>query len=158
MGKIVSFMLSVLVCLGAGGLGSIFTAPSVKTWYSTINKPSFNPPNWIFGPVWTALFIMMGIALFIVWESPAPDPAAKKIALAVFFVQLALNVSWSAAFFGFHSPAAGLVVIAALWAMILWNIVVFMNIAAAAGWLLVPYILWVSFASVLNLSIVLLNK
>jgi benzodiazapine receptor len=148
---------SVVLCMLAGFVGSIFTTPKIGGWYAGIAKPSFNPPNWIFGPVWTALYAMMAIALYLVWRKGL---AAKgvKVALAVFFVQLALNTLWSYAFFGAQSPLAGLVVIVALWAMIAASIAAFAPISRAAAMLLVPYILWVSFASILNASIYSLNR
>jgi benzodiazapine receptor len=148
---------SVVLCMLAGFIGSIFTTPKIGGWYAGIAKPSFNPPNWLFGPVWTALYMMMAIALYLVWRKGL---AAKgvKVALAVFFVQLALNTLWSYAFFGAQSPLAGLVVIVALWSMIAASIAAFAPISRAAAVLLVPYILWVSFASILNASIYFLNR
>jgi benzodiazapine receptor len=148
---------SVVLCMLAGFIGSIFTTPKIGGWYAGIAKPSFNPPNWLFGPVWTALYMMMAIALYLVWRKGL---AAKgvKVALAVFIVQLALNTLWSYAFFGAQSPLAGLVVIVALWSMIAASIAAFAPISRAAAVLLVPYILWVSFASILNASIYFLNR
>jgi benzodiazapine receptor len=148
---------SVVLCMLAGFIGSIFTTPKIGGWYAGIIKPSFNPPNWLFGPVWTALYVMMAIALYLVWRKGL---AAKgvKVALAVFLIQLALNTLWSYAFFGAQSPLAGLVVIVALWSMIAASIAAFAPISRAAAALLVPYILWVSFASILNASIYLLNR
>ena len=148
---------SVVLCMLVGFIGSIFTTPKIGGWYAGINKPSFNPPNWLFGPVWTALYAMMAIALYLVWRKGL---AAKgvKIALAVFIVQLVLNALWSFAFFGAESPLAGLVVIVALWAMIAASIAAFAPISRAAAVLLVPYILWVTFATSLNAAIYLLNR
>jgi tryptophan-rich sensory protein len=122
-----------------------------------LNKPSWQPPAWLFGPVWTLLYVLMGIALYLVWRAGL---AAKgvKLALAIFFVQLVLNALWSFAFFGAESPLAGLVVIVALWAMIAATIAAFAPVSRAAAALLVPYILWVSFATVLNAAIYLLNR
>ena len=148
---------SVVLCMLAGLVGSFFTTPKISGWYAGINKPSFTPPGWIFGPVWTALYVLMGIALYLVWRKGL---AAKgvKVALAVFLAQLVLNALWSYAFFGAQSPLAGLVVIVALWAMIAASIAAFAPISRAAAALLVPYILWVSFALILNTSIYLLNR
>jgi len=148
---------SVVLCMLAGFIGSIFTTPKIQSWYAGLAKPSFAPPNWLFGPVWTALYVMMAIALYLVWRKGL---AAKgvKVALVVFFVQLALNTLWSYAFFGAESPLAGLVVIVALWAMIAATIAAFAPVSRAAAALLVPYILWVSFATVLNAAIYLLNR
>jgi len=148
---------SVVLCMLAGFIGKIFTTPKIGGWYAGINKPSFNPPNWLFGPVWTLLYVMMAIALYLVWRKGL---AAKgvKVALAVFLIQLALNTLWSFAFFGAQSPLAGLVVIVALWAMIAASIAAFAPVSRAAAVLLVPYIIWVSFATVLNAAIYLLNR
>lgn len=148
---------SVVLCLLAGFVGSMFTTPKIESWYAGIAKPSFTPPGWLFGPVWTALYVLMGIALYLVWRKGI---AAKgvKIALAVFLAQLVLNALWSYAFFGAESPLAGLVVIVALWAMIAASIAAFGPLSRTAAMLLVPYILWVSFATVLNASIYYLNR
>jgi benzodiazapine receptor len=148
---------SVAVCMLAGLVGSIFTTPKIHGWYAGLNKPAFTPPNWIFGPVWTALYVLMGIALFLVWRQGFTERRVK-IALLVFMLQLVLNVLWSFAFFGLESPWAGLIVIAALWALIVATIASFMQSSRAAAFLLVPYLLWVSFAAVLNASIYLLNR
>lgn len=147
---------SILICLGAGFAGSLFTTSSIPTWYASIQKPSFNPPNWVFGPVWTTLFILMGISLFLVWRHGYADRQVK-IALVLFAVQLVLNITWSFMFFGLRNPLAGLLEIAVLWISIVLTIVYFYNISRAAGLLLVPYILWVSFAAFLNFIIWRLN-
>jgi benzodiazapine receptor len=148
---------SVVVSLLAGFIGSFFTTPKIAGWYAGLNKPSFTPPGWLFGPVWTALYVLMGIALYLVWRKGL---AAKGVraALVIFFAQLVLNALWSYAFFGAESPLAGLVVIIALWAMIVASIAAFAPISPVAAWLLVPYILWVTFATVLNASIYFLNR
>ncbi len=148
---------SVILCMLAGFIGSIFTTPKIEGWYAGIDKPSFTPPGRLFGPVWTLLYVTMGIALYLVWRKGL---AAKgvKAALAVFLAQLALNALWSYAFFGAESPLAGLVVIVALWAMIAASIAAFAPVSRAAAALLVPYILWVSFAAILNASIYFLNR
>jgi tryptophan-rich sensory protein len=154
---ILKFVTSIIVCQCAGFIGSIFTRLSIPTWYATLNKPSFTPPNWVFGPVWITLYVLMGISAFLVW-SKGFNNTEVKAALIIFGVQLILNALWSAAFFGLRSPLAGLIVIVILWLAILLTIFRFLDISTAAGLLLVPYILWVSFAAVLNLSIFLLNK
>ncbi|MCX5753446.1 MAG: tryptophan-rich sensory protein [Candidatus Krumholzibacteria bacterium] len=148
---------SVVLCMLAGFIGSFFTTPKIDGWYAGIHKPSFTPPGRLFGPVWTLLYLMMGIALYLVWRKGL---AAKgvKVALAVFLAQLVLNTFWSFAFFGAESPLAGLVVIVALWAMIAASIAAFAPVSRVAAVLLVPYILWVSFATVLNASIYFLNR
>ncbi len=152
-------VLSLLICLFAGYLGSIFTSPSIPTWYATLAKPSFNPPNWIFAPVWTALFLLMGYALYLVWTKGEIKSKRKfvKPAIWAFGIQLALNVLWSILFFGMRSPFYAFIDILVLWAAIFLTICSFSKISKTAAWLLVPYILWVSFAVILNLSIVLLN-
>ena len=159
MKKTIKLIASILICLSAGWIGSIFTSSSVNAWYKTINKPSFNPPNWAFAPVWTMLFILMGAALFLVWsfEKNQDKIHLKKNALFVFFLQLIFNILWSSAFFGLKSPAFGLIIILILWALILITIIQFFKISKIAAWLLTPYILWVSFAALLNFTIWTLN-
>ncbi len=129
---------------------------SVATWYPTLIKPSFTPPDWLFAPVWIVLYAMMGVAAFFVGRSGMDRSAVRK-ALALFGGQLALNAGWSFAFFGARSPSLGLVVIVALWAVLVWTTERFFRIRAVAGWLLVPYLLWVSYAMALNVGIWLLN-
>jgi len=147
-------IISVLICLLAGFIGSIFTTPAITTWYAALQRPSFAPPNWVFFPVWTSLFIMMGISLFLVWQKKE-----KKVnALYIFAAQLVLNVLWSVVFFGLRSPLLGLIEIIILWIAILATILSFMKISRTAGYLLIPYILWVSFAAILNFSIWRLNS
>lgn len=141
-------ILSIGLCLGAGIIGSFFTFSAIPTWYVTLDKPSFSPPNWIFGPVWTLLYILMGISLYRVWTN-------KKVP-TVFWVQLILNTLWSIIFFGMRNPTLALVDIAALWIAIVLTIKAFYEINKLAAYLLIPYLLWVSFAIILNLSIVLL--
>lgn len=147
---------AILICEAAGLIGSVFTARSIPAWYAGIVKPSFNPPNWIFGPVWTALFVLMGIALYLVWRQGVRR-FPVKYALAVFGLQLALNVMWTVIFFGLHSPFLAAIEIVVLWLAILWTIAAFWNASRAAAYLLLPYLLWVSFAAVLNFSIWRLN-
>jgi len=143
-------LISIIICELAGVVGSIFTTPSVRTWYPTLIKPFFQPPNWLFAPVWTTLFLLMGIAMFLVWKR-------DKRGLKIFFIQLFFNMLWSIAFFGLKSPLLGFIVIIVLWILILLTIVKFFKISKPAGWLLIPYILWVSFAAVLNFAILILN-
>ena len=147
---------SIAICLFAGVLGSVFTTPAIPTWYATLIKPSFAPPNWLFAPVWTTLFIMMVISLFLVWQKGMEDLNVKN-ALYIFGVQLILNALWSAIFFGLRSPIAGLIEICILWILILLTIMKFMKISRTAGLLLIPYILWVSFAAIINFFIWRLN-
>ncbi len=150
-------VLSIGVCFLAAGIGSVFTASAIDTWYTTLQKPFFNPPNWVFGPVWTLLYLLMGISLYLVWITNI-GREKKQQAITFFFIQLALNVLWSILFFGLKSPSAAFVGIVLLWLAIFLTIKNFLKISRVAGWLLVPYIAWVSFASVLNLSIIILNR
>ena len=153
--KVFTYLGFILVCQMAGIIGSVFTAPAVKGWYTTINKSPLNPPSWVFAPVWTILFIMMGISVSIIWLSEKNEARTK--ALKVFFVQLVLNTLWSIIFFGLKNPALAFVEIILLWLAILYTIILFRKINRKASCLLIPYILWVSFASVLTLSVALLN-
>jgi len=153
---IIKFIVAIGVCQLAGFVGSLFTTPSIPTWYAALRKPSFNPPNWIFGPVWTSLFVLMGIAAFIVWNKGL-DRKGVKAALLLFIIQLVLNMLWSYLFFTLHSPLYAFVEIIILWLAILLTMVKFFPISRAAGYLLLPYILWVSFAAVLNFTLFRLN-
>ncbi|MCX6813595.1 MAG: tryptophan-rich sensory protein [Candidatus Azambacteria bacterium] len=148
--------VSILLPLLAGAVGSFFTMPAVNSWYKEIAKPPFNPPNWIFGPVWTLLYILMGIALYLVWQSGV-GAKKKKIAVSVFTAQLALNILWSVIFFGLKNFNFSFVELVALWGLILINLVLFSKIKKIAGWLLLPYLFWASFAAVLNFFIWQLN-
>jgi len=147
--------LSLLITLAVGGVAGFATASAIGTWYAALNKPLFNPPNWLFAPVWTLLYILMGIALYLVWRLPAQ---VRKKALVLFFAQLALNFVWSFIFFAFHQIGVAFVEIVLLWLVILITINQFAKLQKAAALLFVPYILWVSFAAVLNGSIWFLNK
>ncbi len=147
---------AIVVSELAGIIGSFFTVSAIPTWYTTLAKPSLNPPSWIFGPVWMTLYLLMGIAVFLVWNKSWDRKDVRK-ALAVFGLQLVLNAVWSIIFFGLHSPLWALVDIALMWLTIIWTMVLFYKISKPAMWLLVPYILWVSFASYLNYSIWILN-
>ncbi len=148
--KFPKLILSIGLCLGAGFIGSIFTTSSIPTWYAALNKPPFSPPDWVFAPVWTILYIFMGISLYLVW--------IKKSVSAIFWIQLILNISWSIVFFGMKNPSLAFVNILALWIGIFLTIKAFYKINRLAGQLLFPYIAWVSFAALLNLSIVILNS
>ncbi len=154
--EILKLVICIIICQSAGFIGSVFTSPSIPTWYATLKKPSFTPPNWLFAPVWITLFTLMGISAFLVWRKGLDDQQVKK-ALIIFAVQLIFNTLWSVAFFGLRSPLAGLIVISILWIAILLTILNFFKISMTSGLLLIPYILWVSFAAVLNLSILILN-
>ena len=141
--------LSIGICLGAGVVGSFFTVSSIPTWYAILNKPFFSPPNWVFGPVWTILYILMGISLYLIWQ--------KREIPAIFWVQLILNTAWSIIFFGMRNPTLAFIDILILWVSILLTIKVFSKINKLAGRLLIPYLVWVSFATILNLGILILN-
>jgi tryptophan-rich sensory protein len=157
MRKAAGLVVSIAVCELAGVAGSLFTTPSIPGWYAGLVKPSFNPPDGVFAPVWTALYALMGLAAWLVYSKGAKRPDVKR-ALMVFAIQLLLNVLWSIVFFGAHRIFAAVVVILLLWAAILGTILLFHKIAKAAAYLLVPYILWVSFATVLTVSIFILNR
>ena len=145
----------VLLCQLAGGIGSLATSDSLRTWYPTLRKPSWNPPDAVFGPVWTALYALMGIALYLVLRRRMDRET--RAALALFGVQLALNTLWSLLFFGRRSPGAAFAEIVLLWFAVLLTILAFRRVSVAASVLLVPYLLWVSFAAALNLAIWRLN-
>ena len=147
-------IISLLLPQIAGGLGAFFTITSVQSWYMTINRPSWNPPSWLFGPVWTTLYIFMGIACYLIWKSENP---LKKQLLTLFAIQLVLNALWSPAFFGAESPILGLIVIIPLWISILICVIRFKQVSRWASGLMIPYLLWVSFATVLNGAIWWLN-
>ncbi|MFH0713964.1 MAG: TspO/MBR family protein [Candidatus Micrarchaeota archaeon] len=146
---------SIVICQAAGIIGSIFTFAAIPTWYALLAKPTFAPPNWIFAPVWTLLFLLMGIALYLVWEKGATRET--KLPLSLFAIQLALNVTWSFLFFSLRDPASAFIVIILLWVAIAVTLLSFYSISRKAGWLMVPYLLWVTFAAYLNLTILLLN-
>jgi len=149
---IITIMISEL----AGIIGSVFTIPSIPAWYATLVKPVLNPPAWVFGPVWTTLFALMGASAFLVWRK-GWNRKDVKIALGIFIVQLVLNTLWSIIFFGLHNPGAAFIEIIFLWLTILATIIAFARISKKAAWLLLPYILWVSFAAYLNYAIWILN-
>ena len=157
MKKTLGILISIVICELAGVIGSVFTTPSIPGWYAGLIKPSFNPPNWVFGPVWTLLYALMGIAAYLGYEKGWKEGKVRR-ALIVFAAQLILNALWSIVFFGAHMILGAAVVIVLLWAMILASIVLFSKVSKAAAGLLVPYILWVSFASVLNISLYVLNR
>ena len=147
---------SILIAQITGAIGSFFTTPAIPTWYAALRKPPFSPPNWLFAPVWISLYTLMGLSAFLIWRQRKRDKPVRE-ALAIYTLQLILNASWSAAFFGLRSPTAGVLVIIVLWLAILLNIQRFFKISRIAGLMLIPYLLWVSFAAVLNYSIMILN-
>jgi translocator protein len=154
--NILGVIVGVVVCEIVGGIGSFFTIPNIPIWYAGLVKSSLNPPNWVFGPVWATLFALMGAAIFLIWQKGINN---KKVvlALSVFALQFFLNIWWSIIFFGMHNPIAALWEIFALWLAIVWTIVRFWKISRLAAYLLLPYVVWVSFAVYLNYSVVVLN-
>lgn len=149
-------LVALVICQLAGVVGTLFTTPSISTWYATLRKPFFNPPNWLFGPVWVTLFILMGISFYLVWNKGAKNKKVK-IALGAFAIQLALNALWSILFFGLRSPFYAFIEIVMLWTAIVFTIIKFYKISRGAALLLLPYIIWVTIAAVLNLSVWMLN-
>ncbi|MDE1975467.1 MAG: tryptophan-rich sensory protein [Patescibacteria group bacterium] len=170
---------SMIVVLAAGRVGSLFTAPAIAPWYAALAKPVLTPPSWVFGPVWTVLFLLMGAALFMVWKAGWTvrnpilagkdggwNPWTRRLwsgdwrkanIIAVFAIQLALNILWSYLFFGLHMPGAAFFEIFALWWAILYTMVNFYRVSKTAAWLLLPYIIWVMFAAYLNWGIWVMN-
>jgi benzodiazapine receptor len=155
--SVLKLLATLAVVLAAGGIGALATTRATPTWYQTLKKPSFDPPEWLFGPAWTLLYLLMAVAAWLVWKQGI-GVAGVKLALAVFLVQLVLNALWSVFFFGLRSPLAGLVDIVVLWLAILATIVLFFRVSVPAGVLLLPYIAWVSFATILNAAILRLNR
>jgi len=149
-------IVSIIIPQAAGLLGSIATTSSVRDWYPTLNKPAFNPPSWLFAPVWTLLFLLMGIALYLIWQKGVQTPGVKE-ALVFFAAQLVLNILWSIFFFGLRSPLLGLIDIVPLVVLIYLTFIKFKQIDPTAGYLLLPYLAWTSFATILNLSLLILN-
>lgn len=147
---------SVLICQLAGVIGSVFTAPAVPTWYAALRKPSFTPPGWVFAPAWITLYALMGISAYLIWRNGLTSRGIRT-ALGLFVAQLIVNALWSVMFFGLRSPLAGMITIAVLWVLIWLTMLHFFKASTFAGMLLIPYLLWVSFAAVLNLSIWRLN-
>ena len=151
-----ALVIAIIVCEMAGVIGSIFTIAAIGGWYAGLQKPFFTPPAWIFGPVWIALYAIMGIAAYLIWRQGIHKPSVQH-ALIFFALQLIVNVKWSILFFGFHSPFLAFIAIVALLALICVTAFKFYHIDARAGYLLIPYIAWVVFAMLLNASIWLLN-
>ena len=149
-------LLAIAICMTVAGAGGLFTADSVAQWYTTLHKPAWTPPSWLFGPVWTILYLMMAIAAWLVWRRREVEKA--KGALGLFILQLALNAAWSPLFFGLKNPLVGLLDIVLLWAAILATLIHFRKISTAAGALLIPYWLWVSYATALNGAIWWMNR
>lgn len=158
MNKITKILVVVVTCLVIGYFSGMVTRSAITTWYPTLVKPSFNPPNWVFAPVWSMLYIMMGVAAGLVWNRIDFEKEAVKKALIFFAIQLALNALWSYLFFGLKNPMLAGIEIILLWLMIFETYSKFVKINKIAGYLLIPYLAWVSFATVLNESIWWLNR
>lgn len=152
--KVPKLIASLAVTFSAAAAGSLATYPNIPTWYASLEKPVFTPPNWVFGPVWTLLYLAMAVALYLVWTKPNQD---KKRAITVFGVQLALNALWSIVFFGLHLPWLAVVVILMLLISIIIAMREFYRISRLASYLLIPYALWVSFATILTIATASLN-
>jgi tryptophan-rich sensory protein len=156
MKNIIKLLLSIVICQAAGVIGAVFTFPEISNWYASLEIPSFSPPSWVFSPVWTILFLLMGISLFLIWKK-GTETKGKRDAIIVFFFQLVLNTLWSIIFFGFHSLGGAFLEIIVLWLAIMFTIMQFYKISKLASLLLLPYIVWVSFAAILNLFIWQIN-
>lgn len=157
MKRIFHLIVAVLVCQGAGLVGSVFTTSAIPSWYVGLNKPSFSPPNWLFFPVWLVLYTLMGIAAYLIWNEGFGKKKVKT-AMIFFAIQLVLNSLWSIIFFGLRLPQYAFLEIVILWVFILLTLLRFYQISKPAGLLLLPYVLWVSFAAILNLSVAALNR
>jgi translocator protein len=155
-GSIVRLLLCLALCLGVGLTAGIVTAPAIPTWYASLLKPSWTPPNWAFPVMWNILYAMMGMSLWLLWDRPRDLYAARK-AIALFFLQLALNAAWSPVFFLLHRPMEALLIIGLLALSTTATIVFALKAQRVAGWLLVPYLAWVTYATTLNAGIVALN-
>lgn len=151
----IGLIICLLIPLAIGGISGYITSSEIDTWFSSLRKPSFNPPNALFGPVWTVLYLLMGISSFLIWKSPKTE--LRKKALVVYSVQLFLNFWWSILFFSFHLLFIPVIEILTLWSSIIYMIIVFKKIKPVAAYLNLPYLIWVSFASLLSISICLLN-
>ncbi len=157
MNSFIKLFISIFICMAVGGISGYLTASEIPGWYMSLNKPGFNPPNWIFAPVWTTLYILMGISFWLIWKSSAEE-AVKNRAMLFFIIQLVLNFFWSIIFFSFHQLGFAMAEIVLLWIFILFSIISFYPISKAASYLLIPYICWVSFASILNFAVWRLNN
>lgn len=156
MSKTVKLITSIVLCFFTGIIGSLFTSPAIPVWYAALKKPFFSPPNWVFGPVWSVLYLLMGISLFLVWSKKGKS-SKKREALIYFGTQLFFNFIWSPIFFGAKNLAFAFIIIVLMWLFIIKTIVSFAKIDKTASYLLYPYIAWVSFASILNFAVWFLN-
>lgn len=154
---ILKLVLSIVACQSAGLIGAVFTVSSIENWYNLLNQPSFRPPNWLFGPAWTILYTLMGISLYWIWTKGTKKKEVKD-ALKLFAVHLVLNATWSIVFFGMRNIPLSLLNIVVLWILIMMVMVKFYKIDQKASFILLPYLAWVSFATILNYNIFLLNQ
>lgn len=155
MNRIIKLTISIVLPMLVGFTASLFTRPEIEGWYRALQRPEWNPPDWLFAPVWTSLYILMGVACYLIWIK-APS-AQRRVALVLYFVQLVLNFTWSFLFFRMHQPGLAFAEIILLWLCILFTIFAFAKQSRLAAWLMVPYISWVSFAAILNYTIWQLN-
>lgn len=153
--NVLKLIVSIVLPLSIGAIAGIFTSEAIPGWYATLNRPSFNPPNWLFGPVWTTLYLLMGVSLYLIWKQEKGKE--RNFAMLVFIVQLVLNFAWSFIFFYFNKISFAFAEIILLWLSILLMIIRFYRIKPIAAYINIPYLLWVSFAAILNLSFYLLN-
>lgn len=153
--NILAFVVFLFICLGAAQLGSLFTIPSLDDWYQQIQKPAWTPPNWVFAPVWTLLYVSMAVAAWGVWKER--DRQSVALPIGLFFAQLLVNVLWSYLFFTLHLPGWALLDLVILWVLILFTLITFYRVKAWAGLILIPYLLWVAYAGTLNAAIWQMN-
>jgi len=153
---IIKLIVSLILPLGTGAIAGMFTSQAVQDWYVLLNRPSFNPPNWLFAPVWTTLYILMGISLFLIWQQSASK--GRNLAILVFLLHLSLNFCWSFIFFYFNMIGLALIEIILLWISIVYMLVLFYKIKPIAAYINVPYLLWVTFATILNAGYYFLNR
>src|SRR4030043_300591 len=157
LNSVIKLIVSILVSFAAGGIGSLFTFKAIPTWYAGLKKPPYTPPRWVFGPVWTTLYILMGISVFLVWQNGLGAKGAL-LTFTLFWAQLAFNAFWSIIFFGMKSKGGGVIIIIVLWLLILATMIASFQVSVWAGVLFIPYIMWVSIASYLNIGVWLMNK
>jgi translocator protein len=151
----IALLICLAVCLSVAGIGGLVTSYSVGSWYASLLQPAWTPPAWVFSPVWTILYVMMAVAAWLVWLNR--DLSLARTGIVLFAIQLALNLAWSILFFGLRNPLAGLVDIALLWLAILATLIVFARVSSPAGWLMMPYLAWVTYASALNFALWRMN-
>lgn len=157
LGKIILFLLAMGICLSAAYIGSLYSTPAIPAWYDHLQKPDFTPPSWVFGPVWLVLYCLMGLSLYMIFQAGIKKKEVF-LGLTFFIAQLVFNIAWSYVFFGLHSTFFGLMTIIGLWFLILCTIVQVSRFSVAAGAVLIPYFLWVSFATILNYFIMSMNE